>query len=54
MEGFWNGTGCYPTCPDGYFGNLQNNNCDKCDPTCLTCLYSSTDCTSCTGTLILY
>ena len=45
---------CTNTCPDGYYGNTQDNKCELCDTTkCLTCKDSPTICTSCVSSKFL-
>lgn len=40
---------CSLTCTDGYWGNLEVNNCDRCHPNCLVCDGPNTDsnCSDC-------
>ena len=41
---------CLSKCPNGFYGNLQNNHCQPCDKTnfsCETCSKQSYNCTSC-------
>jgi proprotein convertase subtilisin/kexin type 5 len=41
---------CYATCPTGYFGSLNPNNCTICHVSCNGCVGSSTNCINCAAT----
>ena len=49
-----NNTSCHLVCPNGYFGQIQNNTCIACHPYCSRCFgadeYSCTACQTFNGT----
>ncbi|EAR83364.2 REJ domain protein (macronuclear) [Tetrahymena thermophila SB210] len=38
---------CYQTCPDGYFLQQQQQECQQCDVSCSKCIGNSNNCTAC-------
>ena len=40
-------TVCLDSCPNGYWSNSGNNNCDACNPACASCNGGSNICTAC-------
>jgi hypothetical protein len=50
---YWNNS-CPKSCPDGWYKNITNNQCEQCDTPCLKCTDFPTPCTYCNDTFFLW